>query len=74
LTLVSRNAVHNLWEASIVGYVGRILHRINVVVDGRQADHQSTVVEIDGKINNTRISFLIDRGATLIYIALGVVD
>ena len=52
--------VHNLHEASTVGDVGRSLHRINAAIDGQQDDHQSSVVEIDGKINNTRISVLID--------------
>jgi predicted aspartyl protease len=31
-------------------------------------------VEIEGKINNTHIYVLVDPGATLSYIALGVVD
>jgi hypothetical protein len=74
LTSANRTIVHNLQEASTVGDVGRSLHRINAVVDGRQADHQSSVVEIEGKINNTRISVLIDPGATLSYITPGVVD
>jgi hypothetical protein len=43
-------------------------------VDGRQDDHQSSVVEIEVKINNTHISFLIDPGATLSYITPGIVD
>jgi predicted aspartyl protease len=64
--------VHNLQEASRVGDVGRIMHQINAVVDGQQADHQSAVVEIEGKIHNTRISILIDPSATLSYITLGV--
>jgi hypothetical protein len=74
LTSVARTTVHNLQEASIVGDVGKSLHQINAVMDGRQDDHQSTVVEIEGKINNTHISVLIDPGATLSYIAPGVVD
>jgi predicted aspartyl protease len=57
-----------------VGDVGRSLHWINVVVDGRQADHQCSVVEIEDKINNTRIFVLIDPGATLSYITPSVVD
>jgi hypothetical protein len=57
-----------------VGDVGRILHRINAVVDGRQDDHQSTVVEVEGKVNNNRVSILIDPGATLSYVSPGVVD
>ena len=67
-------AVHNLQEASTVGDVGRSLHHINATVDGQQADQQSSVVEIEGKINNTRISILIDLADTLIYITPRIVD
>ena len=74
MTSATRTTVHNLHEASTVGDVGRILHQINAVVDGRQVDHQSTMVEIEGKINNTHIFVLIDPIATLSYISLGVVD
>jgi hypothetical protein len=74
LISANRTIVHNLQEASTVGDVGRSLHRINAVVDGRQADHQSSVVEIEGKINNTRIFVLIDPGATLSYITPGIVE
>ena len=37
--------------------------RIYAALDGRQADHQATMVEIEGKILNTSISILIDRDA-----------
>jgi hypothetical protein len=43
-----------------VGDVGRSLHQRNAAIDGRQDDHQSSVVEIEGKINNTQIFVLID--------------
>ena len=66
--------VHNLQEASTVGDVGKILHMINVAVDGWQDDHQSTIVEVEGKVNNNHISVLIDLGATLSYVSRGVVD
>jgi hypothetical protein len=49
----NRATIHNLQEASIVGDVGRSVHRINGAIDGRQVDHQSSVVEIEGKINDT---------------------
>jgi hypothetical protein len=74
LTSATRTTVHNLQEASTVGDVGRSLHKINADVDGRQADHQSTVVEVEGKVNNNRVSVLIDPGATLSYVSPGVVD
>jgi hypothetical protein len=74
LNSANRTIVHNLQEASTVGDVGKILHRINATIDGRQADHQSSVVEIEGRINNSRISILIDPGATLSYITPDVVE
>jgi hypothetical protein len=74
INTTNKTVVHNLQEASIVGDVGRSLHQINAIVDGRQDDHQSSVVEIEGKINNTRIYVLIDPRATLSYITPGVVE
>jgi len=38
-------------EASIVGDVARTIPRIYVALDNRQADHQSTMIEIEGKIS-----------------------
>jgi hypothetical protein len=74
LISANRTVVHNLQEASTVGDMGRSLHQINAAIDGRQADHQSSVVEIEGKINDTQISILIDPRATLSYITPNVVE
>jgi hypothetical protein len=74
LISANRTTINNLHEASIVGDVGIILHQINAAMDGRQADHQSAVVEIEGKINNTQIFVLIDPGATLSYFTLVIVE
>jgi hypothetical protein len=63
-----------LQEASTVGGVGRSLHRISETIDGQQADHRSSVVEIEGKVNDTQICILIDPRATLIYITPDVVE
>jgi hypothetical protein len=46
------------------------MHKINAALDGRQADHQSTIVEVEGKIHSHNVSILIDLGATLSYITL----
>jgi hypothetical protein len=46
LISANRTTVHNLQEASTLGDAGRILHRINATIEGRQADHQSSMVEI----------------------------
>jgi hypothetical protein len=66
--------VHNLQEVSMVGDVGKNLHRLNAAIDGRQADHHSSVVEIEGKINNSRTSILIDPRSRLSYITPDVVE
>jgi hypothetical protein len=54
--------------------MGISLHWINATIDGRQVDQQSSVVEIAGKIHDTRISILIDPRATLGYITPDVVE
>jgi hypothetical protein len=40
--------------------MGRSEHRINEFVDGMQDEHQSTIVELEGKIHDNHISILID--------------
>jgi hypothetical protein len=60
LIVANRSTVHNLKEASTEGDVGRSLHQINAAIDGRQDDRQSLMVEIEGKINDTQIFFLVD--------------
>ena len=43
-------------------------------LDGRQEDHQATMVKIKGKILNTFVSILIDPGACQSYVAPNIVD
>jgi hypothetical protein len=74
LISANRTVVHNLQEALIVGDVGRSLHRINATIDGRKDDHQSSVVNIEGKIHDTRIFVLINPEETLSYITPKVVE
>jgi hypothetical protein len=63
-----------LQEASTVGDMGRIMHRINAVVDGRKDDHESINVEVEGKIHDNHISILIDPRAILSYITPSLVE
>jgi len=49
-------------EQAIVRYMGRA-HRIHVVVQNRQVEHQSTVLEASSKINGMVVTILIDPGA-----------
>ena len=60
--------LHNLQEASIVGEIGKNYHKIHAVLEDRQADNQSAIVEIEGIISNHALAILIDPGATLSYI------
>ena len=57
-----------------MGEIGKSFHRINAALEDRQEDHQSTIVEIEGTISNQNLSILIDRGDTLSYITLKMVE
>ena len=48
--------------------------RIYAALDGRQEDHQATMVEIEGNILNNYISMLIDFGALHSYVSPEIVD
>jgi hypothetical protein len=50
------------------------MHKINATLDDRQADHQSTIVEVEGKIHTHNVSILIDPGASLSYITHPLVE
>ena len=39
-------------------------HQIYAVVNNRQAEHQSTVVESSGTLNHVNVKILFDSGAT----------
>jgi predicted aspartyl protease len=54
--------------------MGNYIHKINVSLEGRQVDHQSIVVEIEGKIQNKQVSILIDPGESLSYITPSLVE
>jgi uncharacterized cupredoxin-like copper-binding protein len=54
--------------------MGRSMHKINAIVEGRQVDHQSTIVEVEGKIHDNHISILIDPGTSMSYVTPGLVE
>ena len=43
--------------------------RINAALENRQADYQTSMVEVEGMINQTHVTILIDPGASFSYIA-----
>jgi hypothetical protein len=61
-------------EATIVNDVARSVLQIYAALDNNQADHQASVVEIEGMIFNHLVSVLIDPGSNLSYIAPRAVD
>ena len=55
----SARPAYNIQEVEIVGQVARAVPRIHVALEDRQVDHQSTVVEVAGKIVEQFVSILI---------------
>ena len=57
-----------------MGQVERVIPRIYAALEDHQVDHQSTVVEVAGKIVEKSLSILIEPGSTHSYITPRVVD
>jgi hypothetical protein len=62
--------MHNIQEATTIEDMGRIY----VSLDDRQAEYQSNMIEVEGKIINHPVSILIDSGASHCYIDPKIVD
>ena len=58
----------------IIGELVRTMHRINVALENRQAEYQTSMVEVGGMLNHKPISILIDPGDSLSYISPRLVD
>ena len=54
--------------------LARTMPRINATLDNRQEDYQTSMVEVEGKINQTPIAILIDPEARLSYISPKMVE
>jgi hypothetical protein len=66
--------VYNIQEATTVNDVARNMPQIYAALDNNQADHQDSVVELEGMIANQLVSILIDSGSNLSYVAPQTVD
>jgi hypothetical protein len=66
--------IYNIQEATTLNDVARSVPQIYVALDNNQANHQASVVEIEGMISNHLVSILIDPGSNLSYIAPKAVD
>ena len=58
----------------IVGDLSRTMPGINAALENRKADYQTSMVEVEGKLNQTHVSILIDPGASLSYISHDLVE
>jgi hypothetical protein len=65
----SSKGVYNIQEATMVDDVARSMPKIHAALDNRKADHQASVVEMEGMVTNHLISILIDPGSNLSYIS-----
>jgi predicted aspartyl protease len=66
--------VHNIQEDEIVEDMGGNMPRIYAALDNKQAEHQSLMIEMEGKIDNQPITILIDYGASHSYINANIVE
>ena len=69
-----KNNLHNIQDASNVGDVGGSVQRIYASLDGRQADHQSWMIEVACKIANKTITIFIYLRDSNIYISPNLVE
>eukprot|EP00253_Pinus_taeda_P027395 PITA_27395 len=69
-----RPKIYSAQEAHTVNDVGHNIPRIYAVVDNRQANHQASIIEMDGKLCDQVVSILIDPRSNYSYINIELVD
>ena len=52
--------IHTIQEEMAVDDLARTMPRINAALENRQVDYQTSMVEVEGKLNQITISILID--------------
>jgi hypothetical protein len=66
--------VHNIQEAEIVEDMGGNMQMIYAALHNKQAEYESPMIEVEGKIDNQLIAVLIDYGASHSYINSNIVE
>jgi hypothetical protein len=66
--------VCNIQEVETVEDMGGSMPRIYVVLDNKQAEYESPMIEMEGKIDNQPIEILIDFGASHSYIKSNIFE
>jgi hypothetical protein len=64
------NAMHNIQEDTMLEDMGKIYASL----EDRQAEYQSNMIKVEGKIINQHFSILIDSGTIHCYIDPKIVD
>jgi len=57
--------VHLIQEATTIGEITRSIPQISAALENRQAEYQTSMVEVEGTLKQIPISILIDPGASL---------
>jgi hypothetical protein len=66
--------LHSIKQEETIEDMGKSMPRIYAALDNRQADYQSHMIEVEGKIDNHPIAILIDSGASHSYIDPNLVE
>jgi hypothetical protein len=66
--------LHKIQEATTVEDIGINISRIYATLEDRKEEHQSHMIEVEGKIINLPIPILIDLGEIHSYIDHRIVD
>ena len=69
-----RNQIYSAKEASKFGDVGHSIPRIYAAMGNRKADHEASIIEMDGKLCDQFISIFIDPGYNYSYVSPDLVD
>jgi hypothetical protein len=64
----------NIHEYNIVQDMGGSMSSIYATLDNKQEKYQSSIIEVEGKIDNYPIAILIDSGAIHSYINPNIID
>jgi hypothetical protein len=65
---------HQIQEDETIEDMGGRMPRIYASLDNKQANYQSPMIEVEGKIHNQPITILIDYGANCSYINYNIVE
>src|SRR5882757_6200225 len=68
------NNIHTIQDEMTVGDFARTMPRINAALENRQAEYQTSMVEVEGMVNKISVTILIDPGASLSYISPQIVE